>query len=327
MNILFFIGNGFDINLGMETRYRDFYKYYVSQLSSSGLIQNLKDEIANNIENWSDLELAIGKHTSNLETTEEFTEVFEDIEDKLADYLREVEDKFDFNKLDSKKIYSYIAFPEKSLPTADRDKLSEFKNKWQNVQWKIYLITFNYTQSLEKLLKYNDKQIQINDFISNNHPMVLYKIEHIHGYIDDRMVMGVNDISQISNSDFHNNQEVLESLVKSDCNQAQKHKVDDWCKNQISNADLICIFGSSIGDTDNLWWELIGERLKHDCRLIIFEKGEAIPPRRPQKGRIAERNKKKYFLDRTKLTDEEKKSADNKIFIGVNTDMFNIPKL
>ncbi len=31
MNTLFFIGNGFDINLGLPTRYRDFYRYYIGR--------------------------------------------------------------------------------------------------------------------------------------------------------------------------------------------------------------------------------------------------------------------------------------------------------
>jgi hypothetical protein len=33
MNILFLIGNGFDLNLGMKTRYVDFYNYYISNTS------------------------------------------------------------------------------------------------------------------------------------------------------------------------------------------------------------------------------------------------------------------------------------------------------
>ena len=29
--ITFFIGNGFDINVGLDTRYKDFYKYYIAE--------------------------------------------------------------------------------------------------------------------------------------------------------------------------------------------------------------------------------------------------------------------------------------------------------
>lgn len=45
MNILFLIGNGFDINLGMQTRYTDFYKYYATVPTSKDSILKLKKEI------------------------------------------------------------------------------------------------------------------------------------------------------------------------------------------------------------------------------------------------------------------------------------------
>lgn len=325
MNILFLIGNGFDINLGMDTRYSDFYKYYASVTSTNNLILKLKKEIENNIKNWSDLELAFGKHTKHLSSTKEFNEVFVDIEDNLADYLGGIESQFDINKMDVKKLYSYLVFPENSLPQADKNELLNFKNKWANKQWNISVITFNYTQILEKLLKYNGKHIQINSHLSNvNQSILIQRIEHIHGFIDDRMVMGVNDISQISNNAFHNNQEVLESLVKKDCNKAQKHTVDDRCKNLISNSNLICIFGSSIGDTDKMWWQQVGEQLKKDCKLVIFEKGEIVSRRRPQKRLIVERKIKKIFLEKTNLNDKEKEAAKNNIYVGVNSNMFKL---
>ncbi|PKL77258.1 MAG: hypothetical protein CVV25_14815 [Ignavibacteriae bacterium HGW-Ignavibacteriae-4] len=302
-----------------------FNELLISQQSSSSLIQKLKKEIDGNIENWSDLELELGRYTKKMHTTEEFNEVFDDIEDNLADYLDSVENNFDFKQFDGNELFKYLAYPENSLPIADKNKIKTFRNNWKNSQWNINLITFNYTQVWEKLTKYTGKSLQINDFVNrNNHPVVFAKMEHIHGYTHQRMVLGVNDVTQVSNIDFQINQDITETLIKDECNQAQKHTVDTWCKNQIQSANLICIFGSSIGDTDNLWWQLIGEQLKRECNLIIFEKGEIIPPRRPQKGKIAERNKKNYFLGKTNLNDTEKSVASEKIFIGINTEMFKL---
>ncbi len=325
MNTLFIIGNGFDLNLNMPTSYHDFYKYYILQKSSTRLIQKLKEEINGNIKNWSDLELALGQYTKNLSNSEEFNEVYNDIEDKLADYLELVEKKYDFSKVDGNKLFKYLVFPENSLPQADRNRISDFRQKWINHQWNIHIITFNYTRTLEKLLVFKGQPFGINEFYKHvNTQVILHKIEHIHGFYNERMVMGVNDVSQIANNEFHNNLDIIETLVKSECNQAQKHTIDDWCKNQIPNSHLICIFGSSIGDTDNLWWELIGEHLKRNCRLIIFEKVDPIPTRRPQKGKIAERKIKKYFLDKTKLSPDEKEVCEKNVFVGINTNMFEI---
>lgn len=322
MNILFLIGNGFDLNLDMKTKYSDFYKHYKLIQSESLAINKLKDSISNDIENWSDLELALGEYTKNLGTEKEFEEVYEDIGDRLAEYLEKEESDFNFKNIDGKKLHDYFSFPEKSLLTADRNEISAFRNKIEKSQSNVFLITFNYTKTLEKLLGYSNKVININS--SGAYPIVLQKIEHIHGFTNDRMVMGVNDVSQISNKSFHENQNILDALVKVNCNQVQKHTLDNWCKSQIVKANLICIFGSSIGDTDNMWWELVGEQLKKDIKLIIFEKGEKIPLRRPYKKANIERVKKNYFLDKTKLNDKEKKNASGKIFIGINTNMFDL---
>ena len=87
MNILYLFGNGFDINLGMKTRYVDFYEYYENKASSSDLVKKLKSNIFSNIECWSDLELALGKYTSEFQRISDFDEVYEDILNSLCDYL------------------------------------------------------------------------------------------------------------------------------------------------------------------------------------------------------------------------------------------------
>ena len=48
MNIVYIIGNGFDLNLDMKTRYTDFYEYYKSIKSDKSSIKQLKTEILNN---------------------------------------------------------------------------------------------------------------------------------------------------------------------------------------------------------------------------------------------------------------------------------------
>lgn len=324
MNILFLIGNGFDLNLDMKTKYSHFYNYYKSIPSKSDSVKKLKNAISNNIENWSDLELALGAYTDNIESEKAFFEVYDDISDSLADYLQDIENNFDFENIDGKKLYNYFSFPENSLPTADNITISTFRNKWNLAQWNIYAITFNYTSSLEKLMQYNSqKRINIGNH-HNTHPIIFQRLEHVHGYYDKRMIMGVNDASQIANKNFLENEKILRELVKDKCNQAQKHMFEVWCKKQITNSNLICVFGSSLGDTDNMWWELIGEQLKRDCFLIIFAKGEVINPRKPQRTVAQEEEIKNYFLNKTKLNIDEKQIAANKIIVGVNTNMFDL---
>jgi len=324
MNVLFFIGNGFDLNLGMKTSYPDFYKYYQKIGSQSSSINKLKKDISKNLKNWSDLELALGEYMENIKSAQEFDEVFEDIGDKLSEYLQQEENNFDFSKIDKKKLFDYLSFPDNSLLRADSNKLISFKKTWRNSPWNVRIITFNYTRSIEKLIGEKQSNLQIGSH--GHYSITLQGIEHIHGYANDRMVMGVNDVSQIKNTAFHKNQDVIEALVKNNCNQVHRHTIDEWCKKQVSLANLICIFGSSIGDTDIMWWDLIGKQLKRDCLLIIFDRCEDIPPRIAYKKARVERRIRESFLRKTKMNEEEKKIITNKIYVGLNTNIFKLMK-
>lgn len=321
MKILFFIGNGFDLNIGMKTRYADFYKYFQNRTSDSSTLNTLIANISENYKNWSDLELALGRYTNNVKV-EDFDLVFEHVLDSLGDYLESVENSFDLSNLKKVKLYNYFCKPEDSLPKADQNAIKKYKDQWQNPSWNVHIITFNYTRTLEKIIDNNTPNAQIGSH-HHNRPIILKKVEHIHGFTDERMVMGVNDISQISNTSFHTNRNILDAMVKSNCNKVQKHTIDDTCRTLIQNANLICIFGSSIGETDDCWWEAIGEHLKKGCRLIIFTKGEEISRRFSFKIARIEREMKDYFLDRTKLTEEEKMTLADNIYVGVNSKMFS----
>lgn len=321
MNILFLIGNGFDLSLGMKTAYADFYKYYNKIDSKSKSIKKLKTTISSDLTNWSDLELAIGEYTKNIKSLNEFEEVFEDIGDRLAEYLRLLYDDFDFNNFDTKKLLDYFSYPERSLPKGDKDELILFKNKWSHENWIVNIITFNYTETIESLI--GDKIDNLKIGTHHRSSINLGGIEHIHGYINKRMVMGVNDVTQIANTSFRKNQDILDAIVKKKCNLAHKHTIDKLCENQINQAQLICIFGSSIGETDNLWWDSIVKQLViRDCKLIIFHKTDKLSLNRMYKNGRIEREQKSLFLKRGILTPNEKKIAEKNIYVGINTDMF-----
>jgi hypothetical protein len=321
MKIVFINGNGFDINLDLKTRYTDFYEYYKTLESKSEFISKLKESISNDIENWADLELELGKHTAKTKSKEEFIEIFEDIGDNLADYLQEEENKLDLSKVDKQKLFDYISSPENSLPKAQKNEIDKIRTKWSGHHWYVNFITFNYTKTFEKIIEKKGAHLEIG---THHKAKILYQgIEHVHGYIDDRMVMGVNDISQIKNKELHNIQEILDAFVKSNCNKAMQHTVDELCTQQLNAANLIVIFGSSIGKTDKIWWEIIGARLLHECHLIIFDKRNAIPERRAYKKDAIRTEIKNSFLNKTGLTKEEKEKVINKIFVGINTNMFN----
>lgn len=64
---------------------------------------------------------------------------------------------------------------------------------------------------------------------------------HVHGYHDSRMVMGVNDVSQIDNEEVRKLTYTTDALVKPNNNHVYGVSHTDRCISLIQNAQLICI--------------------------------------------------------------------------------------
>ncbi|OAD90515.1 hypothetical protein A7A78_06275 [Aequorivita soesokkakensis] len=322
MKILYILGNGFDLSLDIKTSYTDFYNYYKLIESTNENVNKLKKEISINYKNWSDLEFSLGQYTQELKTVKEFDEVFDDIGEHLAEYLKKEEDKFDPKKINREKFFKDLVRVEEYLPTADRNILNAYKNKFLSSTWNIEIFTFNYTRTIEKIIG-EKRNVEIGHHPNGTASVILKGVEHIHGYVDKRMVLGINDISQLKNKEFHNNVDILEAIVKEKCNKAYRHTIDDLFTTKIKQANLICIFGSSIGDTDNMWWEQIGQKLINEIPIIIFSKGEeVISARNGYKNNRTERKIRQYFLKKTKLTDEEKEKFGNNVFVVLDSPIF-----
>ncbi len=319
MNILYILGNGFDINLGLKTRYSDFYKYYVKIESKNENIRKLKDDIEGD-QNWSDLELKLGEYSSKVDSSEDFIELVEDIVECLADYIAEEEMKLDELEIDYKKFLDNLSFPEKNLSRLQSNILKEFKESFGRVSWKINILSFNYTRTIEEIM------MNVIDMPTNYYGFsIAYKgTHHIHGFHDKNIVLGVNDTSQIQNDEFSEAVEVKRAFIKKDCNKAMEHTEELICEKKIEGANMILIFGSSLGHTDKIWWEMIGKKLlNNNFKLIIFYHLDTnFSLRRPNK-KIKHREKIiDDFLSKTSLTDQQKEVVRKNIMVGINTDMF-----
>lgn len=325
MNVAFLIGNGFDLKIGMKTGYCHFYDYYLQQSSSNPIIQSFKKILGEELEKdtclWSDLEEAIGVLTNKYNSIEDFDIILDDIREKLAEHITNEENRYDFNDVNAKKLFEDIAKCQDFLQVrADRENLSKYKNTWGNGDRNVNIISFNYTQSLEKLLGYNGTAIRLTN------SYVLKDIKHIHGVVDLNMILGVNDISQISNEVFRTNSYILNALVKPEANRSAGHLLDYDCQRIIQNSKLICLFGLSFGKTDQIWWEMIGKRLlSNDCMVVIFAHFKQKISQRDIHKKVAALNTiKSDFLFKTGLTTEEQENVRDKIIVGYSTDIFNI---
>lgn len=317
MKITYLIGNGFDINLGLKTGYKDFYKYYFEQKSKTDVIGKFKQDLNESFEKWSDLEFELGKYTTKFQNNEHgFISLLDDIQDSLADYLRTQQISFDLTNNMRTKIIKDIFEPSQYL---NQRELNEFK-KYISTQshGEANLITFNYTQSLEKILK-----LECHIPISNGRINSIY---HIHGTVDSNMILGVNDITQIENENFRESKKLRNHFVKPQMNFDAGTLRGAHSKKTINNADLICIYGMSLGATDKIWWQTINNRLaakQHPTVLIIFAH-ENIPPRREYVSKTYKDDVVEKILSYSQFANEEKEEIKKRIFVSFNSNMFNI---
>ena len=327
MNILFILGNGFDINLGLKTRYQEFYNFYSKSHNSNDSVMKLKDHIGKNTDGyWSDLELALGDYTNEFKFTEDFDEVIDDIRTSLSLYLKKVETDFSEFSINTEIFLQDLNYFEKYLIPTDQDKVIEFKENFQNSNWRTNVVTFNYTDTIEKINDNLDGDIIGNHLHSNSTTKLAHvlnkNVVHIHGLVGDGMILGVNDLSQVSNSELHGNIDIEESIIKPKCNEANGEKSDLYFDQRIEKADIICAFGLSFGDSDKIWWEKIGERLRQGCILVIFDRKYDVSKLQKHKLARLRREIKNHFLIQTSLPEAVQNSISDRIFVGVNTNMF-----
>lgn len=332
MNIVYLIGNGFDINLGLKTKYKDFYDFYLGldpsedNILTKKLKAHLKETLSTDDKYWSDLEVALGQYTTNFSSLEELELAYNDLNDKFRDFIIGIDnDKLDLSKFNIAKLKKSLAHPENCFCRADKELLLKFYEHWKNSDCDIKVITFNYTSTLEELLNFQGTSVSVGKWpLNSNCDIKLSKIIHIHGKSDIPLI-GLNDKSQIANPDLREMVEVQEYLLKPLLNKMQGHRIDNDTLQYIKNADIVCVFGLSLGRTDAIWWDAIAQTLlSKDARLLFYAYDDEVPIFRPQLINRMKRRWKNSFLSSTKLTEEEKKRVENKIFVVNRPTVFDI---
>lgn len=319
MNILFILGNGFDINLGLHTGYQDFYEYYLKQPAKDPVIARLKKYLEKErYTTWADLEIGLGSYTLEVENIDQMRAVYYDLGDELRKFLKKEESSFSATEEILNAITKGLGDPHSFLPLGMRDSISTFRSG--HLPFYIDIISFNYTDTLEKIIQLLPKT---NSSIQLSNQTFLRTIRHIHMRLDDDdIIMGVNDESQILNKDLIND-ELRGLIVKPYINKELQNLIDIECIRLIRNADLICLFGVSLGKTDLLWWQTIGDRFqKAPIRILLFayDKG-AITRNSERIFKYAEC--KSLLLDRmgiAKPTDEQRA----RIYVGYKTSIFKV---
>lgn len=225
-NVLLVVGNGFDLCMGMKTGYKEFLKSgffeigYEKYRLNEGLFTYLDKK--NELENWIDVEAELGRFcteylykfpSSNYKKIDkELHREYQSLCYCLNQYLKQ----------ESQKACHV---------TRDNSALQLIEDIYQHTGMPVNIITFNYTNTLEKLKEFN---------ICNHIGEVFY----VHGSLnDDGTVFGVEDSVQLRKEH--------QFLYKSASNYK---KANEFAK-RLYSADTIFFFGYSLGTSDHSYFE------------------------------------------------------------------------
>lgn len=141
------------------------------------------------------------------------------------------------------------------------------------------------------------------------------------------MILGVNDASQINNEDLSKLLYANDTLVKSECNHSYGDSHTNKANNLIKEAQLICCYGLSFGETDRLWWKKVCELLKNkaDLVIILFSYFNNIPDFSNSGPKLQEimRQIKDLFLSKSEIEKSMRSILAKRIYVSINAPIFN----
>ena len=332
MNVTFLIGNGFDLNLGLKTSYKDFYKYYIENTQPD----MLSTSISENYELWADLETGIGNYLKILKSNEvdEFLLSKGNLEYHLSRYLLQEQNRVIYpeNDLLRKEFVECISNFSKDFNNRD---LSNWTRTVSSLPEKInyHFITFNYTNVLDRIIvPCLGKPFSQHKFTNNTNPIpdTISPPLHIHGYANDGMILGINDVSQINNDELRNNRALSDYIIKKNVNEALGNMNTQRAQEIIDESRYVCVYGMSIGDTDSMWWSHLIKWLisNGNNRLILYVYNNTIVQSSGQENvRNSDKIRARIANHHNKLSENEIAGLRNRISIIYNSRIFNLESI
>ena len=152
----------------------------------------------------------------------------------------------------------------------------------------------------------------------------LKKILKIHGSLDSTMLIGVDDKSQIANPIMSENRDICDFLIKPQANYVIGSMRDSEASNLIFGADIIIVYGMSIGTTDKGWWQSVYNRVLQNpaVRLLLFYYTEGVDKRREYKSRSKKEEFKDHFFDVVGADPSDRDSVSKRVFVSLSKKFF-----
>ena len=266
MNVALIIGNGFDLNIGLPTSYSDFYEYYLKVDSQEDDVDFIKRKIKDTPENWADLEKSLGEITTEYSgKLSEFDAAFGNVRNELEKYLMAV-DRYDIPNIDvlASRFLRDVLEVDRFLDNKPKKEYRGFLRDVECNNIVLNVVNFNYTSVVEKFksvvpaLNLEQRKIQLKNIV------------HVHQDLNTGIIMGVNDESQIADEAFRKSFDIKSMMVKPFINEEFAADNDVKSMEIIRDADVVILFGTSFGETDCKWWDIIANSVYGRRQRIIY---------------------------------------------------------
>ena len=344
MNITFFVGNGFDLNLGLNTKYADFYPYFCENANKSNMIREWIENDGDIL--WADLELSLGQHLAQVDISnqEKYYADKDELDELLLSYLGEEQSKFVVPEELSAAIAdemerSLNAIAEELNPEQKASIIKTFK-AYVNEEYRYCFICFNYTNTLDRVVEITKRikfPLSTHQGNGKKKNTIVDSVTHIHGTVDANMILGVNDESQVNNNFLRDNTLFLRTFIKKEMNSSLGEGRTEAVQKILDRSRIVCIFGMSLGQTDKMWWISLWEWLKksENHKLIIFKRisPDLLKHKLPSK---LVRLREKHLNEFLKSADVPERDIEpgatvavnlekikDRIFFSYNSDIFN----
>lgn len=335
INVCVIVGNGFDMAAGLGTSTEAFIGRFAQQHAGE---DSPAGRLATQIEHdgpktWADFERKLGEYAAVVDgaaddAVGEYIAAKSAMEMGLVNFIKECEGRVDPNKVEkaAEDCLSSICQWVGSLTGRERQcVLEQFS---QPYTLDISFVTLNYTGVLDMMVGLQRTGADVFCSAAN---VVGYRIRdcvHAHGELAGNAICGVDNPSQIRSDDLAADDGVLETVVKGATQEMLGSLDDQSARALIDAAEVIMVFGCSMGATDARWWNAVIRRLASSSSkrlVVLFAYGFERNGRSAAEVRERVNGLKQSLFDSAGLSDHEgKKELFSRIFVLPSSAIFNM---
>ena len=337
VNVCVIVGNGFDMAAGLDTSTEAFVSCFAElHAGEDSPAGRLASQIAHDgPKTWADFERKLGEYAAVVEgsaddAVSEYVAAKSAMEMGLVEFIKEREGRVDPDKVEktAKACLSSICDWVGALPGLDRQRVhGHFDAPYT---FDISFVTLNYTGVLDTMVELQRTAADASHAATDVAGYRLRSCVHAHGELAGNAICGVDNASQIHSSKLAEDDAVLETVVKGATQEMLGSLDDQNALSLIDAAEVIMVFGCSMGVTDARWWSAVVNRLASSAskRLaVIFAHGFERNGRPAAEVRRLINEQKEKLIGAAGLSDfEGKKELFKRIFVLPSSAIFKMPE-